>query len=926
MDVVLEAPPIGSPTAAQLLDFFETATIGLHAVAADGTILWANEADHRLLGYAKGEYVGHNVAEFHADPENLAAILGCLTRGERVANRKAVLRAKDGTLRHVLIDSSGYFEDGKFVHTRCFTRDVTHVTEQTALHEAMVRAQSELGDGVVVCDDERVHWANDAYCALVGFSREEVLSPGFRLRDRLAPQGLPAAEQRVRERGAGQALQHRFDATLVRKDGSHVECDISVKALSLGPNPRRICIVRDITARREAERAVREQRDLYEALLRAESDLGQGVLLTKAETVEYANEAFARLLGKTVAEVLAPGFDARPILAPGGAGRPPGASGLPDPHVAAHYEVALARADGRTACVEVASVGVDLAGEPRRLALVRDVTRLREDETRLKRNDEFLTRATLSIIENALDPDETMRLVARLAVERLADAANVDVLQGESGLDRVVIAHRDPAKQPLVDELRARFPPHPAVRRLIESIPAGAARVTNDIPPERVQDYVSHPEELRLAREVGYRHALLVPLRGRAGLLGSLTLTRGSGEGFTGQDVFLAKSLAARAALAYENAKLHAATRRLEAEWRSLSERYQRILDTAPAQVITIDEEGTILSLNRSVRGMDPRRALGLNALDTVVEADRERVKGILLDAMRTGKPAEYETQALLAPGAARWFNVRVGPVEIDGRRGAVLVSTDVEEKKRAERELADMRVQLIQGEKLSALGSLVSGVAHELRTPLTFLANNAFLLKRRLDEAARRGDMAPGERASADRFLDEITAGVDRINQLVEDLRRYTKARHDARFDVAPLDEAVADAVELFRATNRSVHRLEPRLARTAPVRVNAGSVQQIVLNLLQNAADATPRGGVIGVRTLDEDEGVLLEVSDEGSGIPRDVQERMFEPLFTTKADGTGLGLSIVRRIVEEHRAAIEWETALGRGTTFRLRFPRA
>src|SRR5581483_552326 len=110
---------------AVLRDFVETSTIGLHWVGADGTILWANQAELDLLGYTREEYFGRNIAEFHADEAVINDILACLSRGDTLRDHPARLRHRDGSIRHVLINSSVLFEDGKFIHTRCFTRDVT---------------------------------------------------------------------------------------------------------------------------------------------------------------------------------------------------------------------------------------------------------------------------------------------------------------------------------------------------------------------------------------------------------------------------------------------------------------------------------------------------------------------------------------------------------------------------------------------------------------------------------------------------------------------------------------------------------------------------------------------------------------------------------------------------------------------------------
>ena len=108
-----------------LAEFFENAAVGLHLVGPDGIILRANQTELDLLGYPAGEYVGHHFAEFHVDSGAGSEILGRLLAGETLHNFEASLRARDGSVRHVLISSNVLWEDGKFIHTRCFTRDIT---------------------------------------------------------------------------------------------------------------------------------------------------------------------------------------------------------------------------------------------------------------------------------------------------------------------------------------------------------------------------------------------------------------------------------------------------------------------------------------------------------------------------------------------------------------------------------------------------------------------------------------------------------------------------------------------------------------------------------------------------------------------------------------------------------------------------------
>jgi PAS domain S-box-containing protein len=120
---------------AELTDFLENAIVGMHWVAADGTILWANKAELSMLGYQREEYVGHHIAEFHADPKVIAEILQRLGRHEELHGTESTLRCKDGSIRHVRIHSNVFSQNGKFIHTRCFTVDVS---EQKKLERSLI--------------------------------------------------------------------------------------------------------------------------------------------------------------------------------------------------------------------------------------------------------------------------------------------------------------------------------------------------------------------------------------------------------------------------------------------------------------------------------------------------------------------------------------------------------------------------------------------------------------------------------------------------------------------------------------------------------------------------------------------------------------------------------------------------------------------
>ena len=126
-----------------LQDFVDNATEGLHWVGPDGVILWANQAELDLLGYARDEYIGHHIAEFHAEREVIEDILARLTAGESLRNYEARMRCKDGSLRHVLVNSNVLWREGRFIHTRCFTRDVTDRRRAEELLKETARLKDE---------------------------------------------------------------------------------------------------------------------------------------------------------------------------------------------------------------------------------------------------------------------------------------------------------------------------------------------------------------------------------------------------------------------------------------------------------------------------------------------------------------------------------------------------------------------------------------------------------------------------------------------------------------------------------------------------------------------------------------------------------------------------------------------------------------
>jgi PAS domain S-box-containing protein len=156
----------------EFTDFMENAAEGLHKVAADGTILWANKAELAMLGYQWEEYVGHHIAEFHVDRAVIESILDRLTNGETIYDQPARLRCRDGRIKHVLIHSNGLFEGGQLRYTRCFTRDATerHQRDQALMQRDRMLLNAPVAAALLSGPDLVLELANRRFCELAGRS------------------------------------------------------------------------------------------------------------------------------------------------------------------------------------------------------------------------------------------------------------------------------------------------------------------------------------------------------------------------------------------------------------------------------------------------------------------------------------------------------------------------------------------------------------------------------------------------------------------------------------------------------------------------------------------------------------------------------------------------------------------------------------
>ena len=286
------------------------------------------------------------------------------------------------------------------------------------------------------------------------------------------------------------------------------------------------------------------------------------------------------------------------------------------------------------------------------------------------------------------------------------------------------------------------------------------------------------------------------------------------------------------------------------------------------------------------------------------------------------GTDPHYEVEYRLraADGTYRWVLARGSTVrDAEGTPHRMVGSlTDITARKRAEEEARLRQAELAHVLRVSAMGDMAAGLAHELNQPLAAIVNYARGCSLRLAETGAAPDLLEA--------LDRIAAEALRAGEVVRGLKRVIRKEppRDTQID---LNEVARDATSLVRAeaTERGISlRLE---LETDLPRLNADRIQieQVILNLLRNAADAISQSpGLVCLRTQLFNGRVMVSISDTGDGIPVELRERVFAPFFTTKTSGLGMGLSISRTIIEAHGGRLWADARVGSGTTFSFTLP--
>jgi PAS domain S-box-containing protein len=538
-----------------------------------------------------------------------------------------------------------------------------------------------------------------------------------------------------------------------------------------------------------------------------------------------------------------------------------------------------------------------------------------------------------ALLDASLGFDTTIERLTRLPVPRVATWTATYVYDVHDRLQRIAV-HADGEELTRTLEIALRRAPlspnHPHPLDGVE-IAAATGEALRKAPDARAYlALYARTNHERLSLETLQPRALLmVPMHARGRTVGAMVFARaGEGAGFARADVELATEFCMRAALAAESARLYDAAVSAQAEAEAATVRVGGILESLTDGFLAFDESWRFTYVNGAgerLCGRLRQELLGRELWEAFPELLGSRFHRVCLEGAERRRTRRIELQMHSFAGAP-WLEVNIFP----SVNGVSMFCRDTSSRREVEEALSRSEAQLRQSQKMEAVGRLAGGVAHDFNNILMSIMGYAELLGPRLpDDESLRADLAEISRAAA------------RAQSLTRQLLAFSRKQiHEPR----PLDvNEVIEQVQrmLRRLIGEDISLVTHLDASLGTVTADPTQIEQVLLNLVVNARDAMPLGGILTVETANEapdpardfgsqpltGECIRVTVTDTGEGIAEDVLPNIFEPFFTTKAKGkgTGLGLATVYGIVTQLGGDIAVQSTLGRGTRFDVLLPR-
>jgi PAS domain S-box-containing protein len=788
-------------------------------------------------------------------------------------------RNQDGSLHWDEVRLKPVVIDGR-PHILAFSREIT--AQKQALEALRASEEQHRSifnasvDGLLLknADDEIVD-VNEAYLRMHGYQREELIG---RPHGGLIPADQRAAcEALVPRIVAGEGCH--LEARTQRRDGSVFDVELHGVRVQYRGRPLALIVMRDITERKAAEARLRASEEQYRAIFNASADAL--ILWNSRHQRVDVNPAFERVYGRARDDVVGRSYD-DPLFPTEYAGprRELIRRALAGEACSAVLEAL--RGDGVRIVTEVQVIPITHRGEPHVLAIARDITERLERERALHRSEEQYRGIFNAVADALVLRDADFRIVdANTTYERMSGYTRDQVV----GVDRVLA--NPPEMEAAIRGLHARaLAGEPIVLRT-QLVRRDGQRYELELRGVRVE-HGGHPHVLYIGRDI-------------------------------------TQAMQAEKAL-----------RDSEAQYRAIFNASADALMLWNSQLRRVD----VNAAHERIFGFARDDVVGKAFENLPYPEEFVRPRMDMVRRALAGEASRAELPALRKDGRRIVTELRTIPFQHRGEPHVLQIARDVSERLERERQLQRSEALLRQAQKMEAIGQLTGGIAHDFNNILTSVIGYLVLGHERAEMLAD---------ATLVRQLGQAQLAAQRARELIAQMLTFAR-RQRGEHRVLPLAPLVRQTAQLLRATLPSSIVLDVNEVDAGtddaipPVQADAVQLEQVLFNLCINARDAMDGAGHIrvGLREaagsgrrcascglpVDGGPWVELSVADSGTGIPVDVQARMFEPFFSTKevGRGSGMGLAMVHGIVHDHLGHVCVETDPGDGTTFRILLPAA
>jgi PAS domain S-box-containing protein len=666
---------------------------------------------------------------------------------------------------------------------------------------------------------------------------------------------------------------------------------------------------------------IKQSEEKYKTVVEAALD---GIcIIGKDYQIKYVNEKLVEIQGYSREEQIGRDLrsflaeESKALLAGREAQRKKGVKASP------YFELTILHKGGGIRHVEASARNIkDSKGNVNTIAILKDITDRKQGEEALRQSEEEARRLAQ---ENAIMAKIGRIISSTLNIEEVYEPFAAEVRQ-VIPFDRVSVNVINPDRASIT--ITYAF-----------GIKVGALQVGDILPLDDPlnENVVSRRQGILIQAEdeselvnkgypnlvkhfrAGIRSAMTVPLISKDQVIGIFHLQSLKPNAYTELDLRLAERVGNQIAGAIANAQLFSERKQAEEALRQSEEKYRTILESIQDGYFEVDLAGNFTFVNDVTcrhLGYSREELIGMNNRQYSDETTAKRMYQVFNRVYRAGEPVKVFDIELIKKDRTKVISeisvslIRDSEGKPIGFRG---ISRDITEKKR-------MEEQLLQSEKLRAVGEMASGVAHDFNNALAAILGNTQLLLYTAKDEELKGSL---------KVIEKVARGSAQTVRRLQDFTR--KSVHQELFKV-DVNSIVKDSIEITKpkwkdeVQGRGIHiEMVSNFEEIPTVIGSTSELREVFTNMIFNAIEAMPEGGKIEIRTFQRKSNVSIQISDTGIGMTEEVKKKIFEPFFTTKPfSNTGLGLSMSYGVIKRFGGEIEVESKVGHGTTFTIILP--